>query len=126
MVPRETKKRILIIEDEKDLADLVSKNLTLEGYEPDIALDGEEGLKKIIETKPDLVLLDLMLPKMDGIEVLEKMKQNQDVKQISVIIMSSRFQQADRDTTIGLGAVDYLEKPYDRYRLLRKIKETIG
>jgi len=82
-------KKILIVEDDKFLRELIVKKLSSEGYEVPEAVNGEEGVKKIEEEKPDLVLLDLILPGMDGFEVLTQIKKNSELAQIPVIILSN-------------------------------------
>ena len=105
-------KKILIVEDDKFLRDLISQKLTKEGYEVDEAMDGEEGVKMIKEVKPDLVLLDLILPGIDGFEVLVKMKENSNISSTPVIILSNLGQKEDVEKGLKLGAVDYLIKAH--------------
>ena len=105
-------KKILIVEDDKFLRDLISQKLTKEGYEVDEAIDGEEGVKMIKEVKPDLVLLDLILPGIDGFEVLVKMKENSSISSTPVIILSNLGQKEDVEKGLKLGAVDYLIKAH--------------
>jgi DNA-binding response OmpR family regulator len=91
---------------------LIAKKLTKEGYETSEAVDGEEGVKKIKEEKPDLVLLDLILPGIDGFEVLSKMKDSPVSSQIPVIILSNLGQKEDVEKGLKLGAIDYLIKAH--------------
>lgn len=105
-------KKILIVEDDKFLRDLISQKLAKEGYEVDEAVDGEEGVKMIKEVKPDLVLLDLILPGIDGFEVLVKMKENSSISSTPVIILSNLGQKEDVEKGLKLGAVDYLIKAH--------------
>ncbi len=105
-------KKILIIEDDKFLRELIARKLEREGYETSEAVDGEEGFKKIKEETPDLVLLDLILPGIDGFEVLSKMKDDVAVSQIPVIILSNLGQKEDVDRGLKLGAIDYLIKAH--------------
>ena len=119
------KKRILVIEDEKNMADLVVQVLQKEGYEVDAAYDGEEGLNKIKATKPDIVLLDIVLPKLDGRDLLKKAKQDEDIKHIPIVVLSGRSEQWDRDIGLELGADEYIEKPLEIVKLLRQIKNVL-
>jgi DNA-binding response OmpR family regulator len=105
-------KTILIIEDDKFLRELIAQKLIKEGYEISEAIDGEEAMKKVREEKPNLVLLDLILPGIDGFEVLSKMKEDPALAQIPVIILSNLGQKEDVERGLKLGAVDYLIKAH--------------
>lgn len=105
-------KKILIIEDDKFVRELISQKLVEEKFEVYEVEDGEEGLKKAETEKPDLILLDLILPEIDGFEVLSKLKENSTLASIPVIILSNLGQKEDVDKGIKLGAVDYLIKAY--------------
>jgi len=103
---------ILIIEDDKFLRELISRKLINEGFKIEEAVDGEEGLKKLQETKPDLILLDLILPGLDGFEVLERMKDNPSTSSIPVLILSNLGQRDEIERGLKLGAVDFLVKAH--------------
>jgi len=105
-------KTILFIEDDKFLRELVIQKLIKEGYETSEAVDGEEGIKKVKEEKPDLVLLDLILPGIDGFEVLSRMREESALTSIPVIILSNLGQKEDVEKGLKLGAVDYLIKAH--------------
>jgi DNA-binding response OmpR family regulator len=105
-------KKILIIEDDKFLRQLISRKLEREGYQVVEAVDGEEGYKKIKPEMPDLVLLDLILPGIDGFEFLSKVKEDDTVNKIPIIILSNLGQKEDIDRGLKLGAVDYLIKAH--------------
>jgi len=105
-------KKILIIEDDKFLRELIGQKLLKEGYDIVEAVDGEKGIKSIKEEKPDLVLLDLILPGMDGFEVLTKIKEDAGVAQIPVIILSNLGQKDDIEKGLKMGAKDYLIKAH--------------
>jgi DNA-binding response OmpR family regulator len=107
-MPEKKEIKILIIEDERSLVDLLVKKLSMEGYEMSFAYDGEEGLEKVDEVKPDLILLDIQMPKKDGYEVLESL--SRDGKKIPVIIISNSGQPVEIAKTKKLGAVDHLIK----------------
>jgi len=105
-------KKILIIEDDKFLRELIVQKLLKEGFEISEAIDGEEGIKKIKEEKPDLILLDLILPGIDGFEVLSRAKKDPSLASIPVIILSNLGQKDDVERGLKLGAVDYLIKAH--------------
>jgi len=98
--------KILIVEDDRFLRELIARKLKNEGYEVLEAVDGEEGLKRIKEEKPDLILLDLILPGIDGFEVLAKTKENTETAQIPVIILSNLGQREEVERGLKLGAID--------------------
>jgi DNA-binding response OmpR family regulator len=104
--------KILIIEDDKFLRELIAKKLTEEGFSVDEAVDGEEGLRKSKEGNPDLILLDLILPGIDGFEILAKIKEDPETKSIPVIILSNLGQKEDIEKGLKLGAFDYLVKAH--------------
>lgn len=103
---------ILIVEDDKFLRELIAQKLSKEGFNISEAVDGEEGIKKIKEEKPQLVLLDLILPGIDGFEVLSRMKEDPIISSTPVIILSNLGQKEDVEKGLKLGAVDYLIKAH--------------
>jgi len=120
-------KKILIIEDDQFLRALVIKKLAQEDFEISEAIDGEEGIKKIKEEKPDVVLLDLILPGIDGFEVLTRMKKDLDLAKIPVIILSNLGQKEEIERGLDLGAVDYLVKAhFTLTEIIDKIKQALG
>jgi DNA-binding response OmpR family regulator len=119
-------KTILIIEDDKFLRELIAQKLLKEGYDISEAIDGEEGIKKIKTEKPDLVLLDLILPGIDGFEVLSQMKEDPTLSSIPVIILSNLGQKEDVEKGLKLGAVDYLIKAhFTPGEIIDKIKSVL-
>jgi len=119
-------KTILIIEDDKFLRELIAQKLIKEGYEISEAIDGEEGFKKVKEEKPALVLLDLILPEIDGFEVLARMKDDPGLAQIPVIILSNLGQKEDVERCLKLGAVDYLIKAhFTPGEIIEKVKNVL-
>ena len=117
---------ILIIEDDKFLRDLIAKKLTQEGYNTIEAVDGEEGVKQIKEQKADLILLDLILPGIDGFEVLSRIKEDSTLAMIPVIILSNLGQKEDIARGLKLGAVDYLIKAhFTPNEIIEKIKKAL-
>ena len=119
-------KTILIIEDDKFLRELITQKLIKEGYETSEAIDGEEGIKKVKEEKPDLVLLDLILPGIDGFEVLSKKREDPALVQIPVIILSNLGQKEDVERGLKLGAIDYLIKAhFTPGEIIEKVKNAL-
>jgi len=118
-------KKILIIEDDKFLRELIARKLTGEGFDISEAVDGEDGIKKIKEEKPDLILLDLILPGIDGFEVLKKTKEDAATASIPVIILSNLGQREEVEKGLKLGAIDYLIKAhFTPGEIIEKIKES--
>jgi DNA-binding response OmpR family regulator len=119
-------KKILIVEDDKFLRELIVQKLLKEGYETSEAVDGEEGIKKVKEEKPDLVLLDLILPGIDGFEVLSKKKEDPNLARIPVIVLSNLGQKEDVERGLKLGAVDYLIKAhFTPGEIIEKVKNSL-
>ena len=119
-------KKILIIEDDKFLRELIVRKLNEEDFEVSEAVDGEEGIKKIIEEKPDLILLDLILPGIDGFEVLARMKKESALSSIPVIILSNLGQKDDVEKGLKMGAIDYLIKAhFTPGEIIEKIKAAL-
>ena len=118
--------KIVIVEDDKFLRELITQKVLKEGYQVAEATDGEEGVTKIKEEKPDLVLLDLILPGIDGFEVLRQIKENAETSNIPVIILSNLGQKDDVERGMKLGAADYLVKAhFTPGEILSKIKSIL-
>ncbi|NQT47138.1 MAG: response regulator [Candidatus Omnitrophica bacterium] len=120
------KKRILLVDDEKDLIETLAFRLEANEYEVLKAYDGQEGLDKARKEKPDLIILDLMLPKMDGYKVCRMLKFDEKYKQIPIIMFTARAQDSDKKMGEEVGADGYITKPFDPKALLDKIKELLG
>ena len=119
-------KKILIVEDDKFLRELIARKLTDEGFDIVEAVDGEDGIKKIKETKPDLVLLDLILPSIDGFEVLSRVKGDASLTSIPIIILSNLGQKEEVEKGLDLGAADYLIKAhFTPGEIIEKIKNIL-
>lgn len=119
-------KKILIVEDDKFLRGLIVQKLSQEDYDTVEAVDGEQGIKKIKSEKPDLILLDLILPGVDGFEVLSKIKEDPGLSNIPVIILSNLGQRDDVEKGLKLGAVDYLIKAhFTPGEIIEKIKTAL-
>ncbi|MBI5078336.1 MAG: response regulator [Candidatus Yonathbacteria bacterium] len=106
----EHKKKILIIEDDEHISKIYDLKFSKEGYKTIFVTNGEEGMEKIITEKPDLVILDLMLPKKDGFMVLEEVKKNPEFAKIPILVLSNLGQKIDQDRALALGAKEYLVK----------------
>jgi DNA-binding response OmpR family regulator len=119
------KRRILVVDDEIDLVEMLAIRLQANDYEVFVAYDGQEGLDKARALKPDLIILDLMLPKLDGYKVCRMLKFDEKYKQIPVILFSARAQESDVKLGKEVGADAYLTKPFEPSILLAKIKELI-
>jgi len=120
-------KKILLVEDEEIMIDLLQRKLTKEGYEVSVARDGEEGLKLMREVKPALILLDIVMPKMGGFEVMEEMAKEPGLKKIPVIVISNSGQPVELDKAQKLGAKDWLIKTeFDPQEVIEKVKKQLG
>jgi len=120
-------KKILLVEDEELIIDLLSKKLEKEGYQISIAKNGEEGLMIMKSGKPDLVLLDIIMPKKGGFEVMEEMQRDEELRKIPVIVISNSGQPVELDRAQKLGARDWLIKTeFDPKEVLEKVKKQIG
>lgn len=119
-------KSVLIIEDDQFLRELISRKLTEEGLNVSVACDGEEGINKVKSEKPGIVLLDLIIPGIDGFEVLSRMKKDPEMSLIPVIILSNLGQKEDVEKGLTLGAVDFLIKAhFTPGKIVEKIKSIM-
>lgn len=116
------KKRILIVEDEKNIADILDYNVQKQGYDTDVAYDGEKGLALALSGGFDLILLDVMLPKMDGFEICRRVRERLDTP---IIMLTAREEERDKVFGLELGADDYMTKPFSTAELLSRIKANI-
>jgi two-component system, OmpR family, phosphate regulon response regulator PhoB len=114
--------RILIVEDERALADVLQYNLQREGYEVIIAHDGQEGLRKAQMQLPDLILLDIMLPKMDGLEVCRELRSGERTRQVPILMLTAKAEETDQVVGFSMGADDYVTKPFSVKVLMQRIK----
>ncbi len=117
--------KILLIEDEPDLAAAVQVRLETRGYKVSIAYDGQEGLAKARTENPDLIILDIMLPKIDGYKVCRMLKFDEKYQKIPVIMFSARAQEKDRELAKECGADDYYLKPFEPEPFLARIQELL-
>ena len=121
-MPRET---ILIVEDEQSLVDVLTYNLTREGYEVEVALDGRDGLQRARTLLPDLVVLDLMLPLIDGLEVCRRLRADTTTQHIRILILTARADEIDEIVGFRMGADDYVVKPFKLKPLIQRIKALL-
>ena len=119
------REKILVVEDEEDILELISYNLNREGYRVSTATTGEEGLRLAMRDKPDLIVLDLMLPGIDGIEVCRRLKADPQVRFIPVVMVTAKGEEADVVTGLELGADDYLTKPFSPKVLVARLRAVI-
>ena len=120
-------KKVLIIEDEEVMINLLERKLSQEGYKVETARDGEEGLGKMKKEKPDLILLDIIMPRKGGFEVMEEMQKDKELKDIPVIVISNSGQPVELDKAKELGAQDWLIKTeFDPQEVIEKVKNQIG
>jgi DNA-binding response OmpR family regulator len=116
-------KRILIIEDEESIAELEKDYLQINGYEAEIELNGEAGLRRAMSETFDLVILDLMLPKIDGFEVCKRIRSERD---IPILMVSAKKEDIDKIRGLGLGADDYITKPFSPSELVARVKSHLS
>ena len=118
-----TQKTVLIVEDEKNIVDILRFNLQREGYQTCEAYDGEDGLAKALSVNPDLILLDVMLPKMNGFDVCRRLRDKGD--NVPVIILTAREEEADKVLGLEIGADDYITKPFSMRELIARVGANI-
>ncbi len=117
--------RILVVEDERQLVKTLEYNFAREGYETYVAHDGAEGLRKAQTLLPDLVLLDLMLPVMNGLEVCRELRNGEKTRDIPIIMLTARAEETDQVVGFSMGADDYVTKPFSPKVLLQRIKAQL-
>ena len=123
----ENKKKVVCVEDEPEIIDLIRLILGRKGYDLTGATGGQEGLDTIRRVKPDLVLLDLMMPDMDGWEVYQQMKADPDLKDIPVIVVTAKAQSIDKILGLHIAKVDdYVTKPFGPQELLQSVERVLG
>ena len=120
------KHRILLVDDEPSIVKMVGKRLEVEGFEVVIAMDGQEGLNKAQTVRPDLIVLDLMLPKLNGYEVCTMLKQDPRYQKIPIVLFTAKAQEKDEKIGMECGANAYVRKPFRAQELLDKIRSLIA
>ena len=118
-------KKILVVEDEQDILQLVKHYLGKEGFRPVTAVSGLEALTKVKEEKPDLVILDLMLPEMDGLEVCKRLRSVPDTAMLPILMLTAKAEESDTIVGLELGADDYVTKPFSPKALVARVKALL-
>ena len=121
----ENKRKILIVEDAIDTVELLKKRFRAEGYDTEEAYDGEAGLKKVTEYNPDLIVLDVMMPKLDGYEVCQRLKSDENTKYIPILMLTAKGEIENKVKGLDIGADDYLSKPFDYKELSARVRSLL-
>ncbi len=121
-----SKGKILVVDDEIYIVHILDFSLGMEGYEVVTALDGEQALEKVKTDKPDLIVLDIMMPKLDGYEVCKSIKSNSATQNIPVILLSAKGRNVDQKMGFDVGADDYITKPFSPRKLVERINQLLG
>jgi DNA-binding response OmpR family regulator len=117
---------ILIAEDEKDIRELIVFSLDFAGFDVIAAVDGQEAVEKALEIKPDLIMMDVRMPRMTGYEACAKMKSMDETKDIPVVILSAKGQESEIQTGLEAGAYEYILKPFAPDELIQRVKDIIA
>ena len=123
---RVSKGRILVVDDEVYIVHILDFSLGMEGYEVVTALDGEQALEKVAQQKPDLIVLDIMMPKLDGYETCKRLKADPETKDVPVILLSAKGRNVDQKVGFEVGADDYITKPFSPRKLVERINAILG
>jgi phosphate regulon transcriptional regulator PhoB len=118
-------KRVLIVEDDRDIVELVRYNLEKEGFQVLAAGDGTAGLVQLRKSPPDLLVLDLMLPKLSGLEICKEIRRNASLNRLPILMLTARGEEADRVVGLELGADDYVTKPFSPRELVARVKALL-
>jgi two-component system cell cycle response regulator DivK len=124
-IQKDSSRKILIVEDNKDNRELVVKVLKLKGYQVIEAVDGKEAIEKARAEKPDLILMDLFIPKIDGYEVTKQLKNDGDLQHIPIIALTAQAMKGDMEIALAAGCDGYMPKPIDVRELPRQIKRFL-
>jgi CheY-like chemotaxis protein len=117
---------VLVVDDDEVIRQLIAVNLTLEGFEVFTAVDGQDCLDKVGEVRPDVITLDIMMPRLDGWVTATQLRRNPDTAAIKVVLITARAQEDDRDRGAQVGADAYLTKPFDPAEMIRVVRELAG
>ncbi|MCG8542120.1 MAG: response regulator YycF [Clostridia bacterium] len=115
-------RKVLVVDDEKPISDIIKFNLVREGFQVDVAFDGEEALKKVYQFQPDLIVLDLMLPKLDGFQVCRKVRESFSMP---ILMLTAKEEEVDKVLGLELGADDYITKPFGMRELIARVKANL-
>src|SRR6202167_5324913 len=122
---RDSMKRVLVIEDDKDIIELVKYNLEKDGFQVAASVDGATGLAQVRKTPPDILILDLMLPKLSGLEICKEVRKDASLNRLPVLILTAKGEEADRVVGLELGADDYVTKPFSPRELVARVKALL-
>ena len=122
----DSKEKILIVDDTEDTVELLRKRFRADGYDTDEAFDGEEGLRKVFEYRPNLVVLDVMMPKLDGYQVCEKLKKDETTKHMPVLMLTAKSEIGDKIKGLDIGADDYIGKPFDYKEVVARVRSLLA
>jgi DNA-binding response OmpR family regulator len=118
--------RVLVVDDDEVIRQLIAVNLTLEGFEVVTAVDGKDCLEKVIEADPDVITLDVMMPRLDGWVTATQLRRNPETAGIKVVLITARAQEDDRSRGRQIGVDAYLTKPFDPAEMIRVVRELAG
>ena len=118
--------RVLVVDDDEVIRQLIAVNLTLEGFEVFTAVDGQDCLDRVRDVKPDVITLDVMMPRLDGWVTATQLRRNPETAGIRVVLITARAQEDDRDRGRQVGADAYLTKPFDPAEMIRVVRELAG
>ena len=118
--------RVLVVDDDEVIRQLIAVNLTLEGFEVATAVDGEDCLDKVTQTSPDVITLDIMMPRLDGWVTATQLRKNPLTSAIKVVLITARAQEDDRSRGKEIGVDAYLTKPFDPAEMIRVVRELAG
>jgi len=118
--------RVLVVDDDEVIRRLIEVNLSLEGFDVSTAVDGQDCLDKVMEINPDVITLDVMMPRLDGWETAVQLREAPDTAHIKVVLISARAQEDDKARGARVGADAYLTKPFDPNEMIRLVRELVG
>jgi len=119
-------RRVLVVDDDAFIRRPLEFILRQEGYAPATAVDGEDCLRQVAQSRPDLIILDVMMPGRDGFDVCKTLKRDPELARIPIIMLSARGRELDRDRGLSLGVAEFMTKPYSPSDLLRRIRELLA
>lgn len=117
---------MLVVDDDEVIRQLIAVNLTLEGFEVETAVDGRDCLEKVAEIRPDVITLDVMMPRLDGWVTATQLRRNPDTSAIKVVLITARAQEDDRERGLQIGVDAYLTKPFDPAEMIRVVRRLAG
>lgn len=115
--------RVLVVDDDEVIRQLIAVNLTLEGFEVETACDGQDCLDRVLEVRPDVITLDVMMPRLDGWVTATRLRDDERTRHIKVILLTARAQEADKQRGLSLGVDAYMTKPFDPEDLIKLVRE---